>query len=117
MAEKPMSDSSHSAIKFLPLGTIIQEFIIGGRNITLAFPRQEHYQPQSHPYFGETIGRIPNQVSGGRILNLNGRDYDLIKNERGQTTLHGGANGWGKEYGRDRISLRVTRRKRFKLRC
>lgn len=85
-----------SPVKFLPLGAIIQEFKIGGRNITLGFPRQADYETVAHPYFGETIGRIPNRVSDGMVKNLNGRDYSLAQNERGITTLHGGVKGWGK---------------------
>jgi aldose 1-epimerase len=92
-----MQNDSQPAVTFLPLGAIIQHFFIGGHDVTLGFPRQEHYQTQSHPYFGETIGRIPNRISKGKILSLNGRDYDLVKNERESTTLHGGTIGWGKK--------------------
>lgn len=89
--------ASGTPVKFLPLGAIIQEFWIGGRNIVLGFPKQEHYQTQEHPYFGETIGRYANRISNGRIVDLNGRDYDFVRHERGTTTLHGGVMGWGKK--------------------
>jgi aldose 1-epimerase len=84
-----------SPVKFLPLGAIIQEFEIGKRNITLGFPRQTDYETVTHPYYGETIGRIPNRISNGVIKNVNGRDYSLAQNERDITTLHGGVKGWG----------------------
>lgn len=86
-----------SPVKFLPLGAIIQEFWIGSRNIVLGFKTQDEYQSRQHPYFGETIGRIPNRLSDGRITGLNGRDYVFVRNERNATTLHGGVVGWGKQ--------------------
>ena len=88
---------AESPVSFLPLGAIIQSFVIGGYNIVLGFPHQHQYQLTHHPYFGETIGRIPNRISNGRIDDLNGMSYEFVKNERGTTTLHGGVIGWGKK--------------------
>lgn len=86
-----------SPVTFLPLGAVIQEFRISGRNIVLGFLRQQDYQDQKHPYFGETIGRYANRLSTGKVNELNGRDYEFVRNERGITTLHGGTIGWGKK--------------------
>jgi aldose 1-epimerase len=92
-----MSVPTPLPVTFLPLGAIIQSFMLGGRNLVLGFPQQWHYHSIKHPYFGETIGRIPNRLSDGKIHNLNGRDYDFAKNEGQTTTLHGGVEGWGKK--------------------
>jgi len=84
-----------SAFTFLPLGAIIQEFKINGRNIVQGFQTAEQYKKYNGPYFGETIGRIANRVSGAKI-ELNGKSYQLPVNN-GPNSLHGGDSGWGKK--------------------
>ncbi|KAI1489939.1 aldose-1-epimerase [Biscogniauxia mediterranea] len=86
-------------ISLLPLGAIIQSFTVGGINIVQGFPTQEQYVAHNAPYFGETIGRVANRISGARLAGLlNGgerRSYALAANN-GPNTLHGGVRGWGK---------------------
>lgn len=84
------------AVKFLPLGAIIQGFHIGETNIVQGFPKQEHYVTHNAPYFGETIGRVANRIAGAKVENLNGKSVLLAKND-GENTLHGGNVGWGKK--------------------
>jgi aldose 1-epimerase len=79
----------------LPLGAIIQRFSVDGVNIVQGFPTAGDYEAHNAPYFGETIGRVGNRVSGAKINNLNGRSYPLVANN-GPNTLHGGVKGWGK---------------------
>lgn len=86
---------SSKAFTFLPLGAIIQEFIVNGRNIVQGFPTAKLYTQHNAPYFGETIGRIANRVAKAKINDLNGRSYDLPVNN-GPNSLHGGNQGWGK---------------------
>ncbi|KAJ5114624.1 hypothetical protein NUU61_000383 [Penicillium alfredii] len=80
---------------FLPLGAIIQEFRVAGKNIVLGFPTQDHYVKYNTPHYGATIGRVANRLKDGVIHSLNGREYELAKNN-GPNALHGGENGWGK---------------------
>lgn len=87
--------SSENAFTFLPLGAIIQEFKIKGRNIVQGFDTAEQYKKHNGPFFGETIGRIANRVSNAKINDLNGKSYQLAANN-GPNALHGGVNGWGK---------------------
>jgi aldose 1-epimerase len=87
--------SSAKAFTFLPLGAIIQKFTVNGKNIVQSFPTSELYKQYNAPYFGETIGRIANRVSGAKINDLNGKSYPLVANN-GPNSLHGGINGWGK---------------------
>ena len=87
--------SAANAFTFLPLGAIIQEFNISGRNIVQGFPTPDLYKQYNFPYFGETIGRIANRVSNAKINNLNGKSYPLAANN-GPNSLHGGELGWGK---------------------
>jgi len=92
-----MADTKYSdSVSFLPQGGIIQEFRVGGRNIVLGFPSGSSYKTKNSPFFGETIGRVANRISGARINSLNGKSYDLSANN-GPNTLHGGVEGWGKK--------------------
>ncbi|KAJ5718687.1 Glycoside hydrolase-type carbohydrate-binding subgroup [Penicillium malachiteum] len=90
-----MSAPQQAEFTFLPLGAIIQEFRVGGKNIVLGFPTQEHYVQYNTAHYGATIGRVANRLKDGQINNLNGRNYQLVKNN-GPNALHGGEKGWGK---------------------
>jgi aldose 1-epimerase len=68
---------------------------VGGQNIVQNFPTAELYDKHNDPFFGETIGRVANRISGAKINNLNGRSYQLAANN-GPNSLHGGVHGWGK---------------------
>lgn len=87
--------SPTNAFTFLPLGAIIQDFKVNGRSIVQGFPTPELYKQYNFPYFGETIGRIANRVSGAKINELSGKSYQLPVNN-GPNSLHGGNLGWGK---------------------
>lgn len=90
-----MASNLKPSVAFLPLGAIIQEFRVNGVNIVQNFPTTELYQKYNDPFFGETIGRVANRISGAKINNLNGRSYQLTANN-GPNSLHGGKLGWGK---------------------
>ncbi|KAJ6115100.1 Glycoside hydrolase-type carbohydrate-binding subgroup [Penicillium sp. IBT 16267x] len=90
-----MAAPEQAEFTFLPIGAIIQEFRVGGKNIVLGFPTQDHYIKHNTAHFGATIGRVANRIKDGLIHNLNGRDYQLAKNN-GPNALHGGEKGWGK---------------------
>jgi aldose 1-epimerase len=100
---------------FLPLGAIIQSFRIGEVDIVQGFPTADLYKQYNEPYFGETIGRLANRVSGAKINNLNNKSYPLAANN-GPNSLHGGQIGWGKKvfegptnvkrHGRDAIQFK-----------
>jgi aldose 1-epimerase len=86
-----------SSISFVPQGAIIQSITINGKNIVLGFPRASDYKDYNFPYFGETIGRVANRISGAQIDSLNGgKSYKLSQNN-GPCSLHGGPVGWGKQ--------------------
>lgn len=93
-----MTSSKHfsDSFTFLPQGGIIQEFKVGNKNIVLGFPSAASYKTPHNPFFGETIGRVANRVSGAKINDLNGKSYALAANN-GPNSLHGGAAGWGKK--------------------
>lgn len=90
-----MSPQTPAPFQFLPLGAIIQSFLVGKTNIVQGFPKQSHYESHNAPFFGETIGRIANRVKDAKINSLNGKSYALAANN-GANALHGGVKGWGK---------------------
>lgn len=94
----PSATKSSSSFTFIPQGAIIQEFRVGSHNIVQSFPRTQHFKDSeiNTAYFGETIGRTTNRIKDGVIRGLNGKDYELKKNN-GPNGLHGGEFGWGKK--------------------
>jgi aldose 1-epimerase len=89
--------SSQAPFQFLPLGAIIQSFLLSPRNLNIvqAFPKQSQYVAHNEPFFGETIGRVANRLANAKINSLNGKSYSLAANN-GVNALHGGNVGWGK---------------------
>lgn len=90
-----MSAPEQAAFTFLPLGAIIQEFRVGGKNLVLGFPTQDDYVKHNSPHYGATIGRVANRIKDGLIQDLNGQKIQLKQNN-GPNSLHGGEQGWGK---------------------
>ncbi|OOF98521.1 hypothetical protein ASPCADRAFT_204225 [Aspergillus carbonarius ITEM 5010] len=84
-----------TSVKFSSLGAIIQEFKVDGQNIVQGFSTKELYEKHNSPWFGANIGRVANRIKDGVIRNLNGREYQLEKNDP-PNALHGGSRGWGR---------------------
>jgi aldose 1-epimerase len=77
----------------LTWGSIIQDLRLEGHAapLVLGFDNMGDYLTHS-PYFGATPGRNANRIAKGRIT-IDGRTYQLERNERGITHLHGGKDG------------------------
>ncbi|KAI5790716.1 aldose 1-epimerase [Peziza echinospora] len=86
---------SAPAFKFIPRGAILQDFLVGGKNIVLGFRNPEEYLDNPN-YFGAAIGRVANRISSATLKNVNGQDYPLAANN-GKCALHGGPLGWDKK--------------------
>ncbi len=61
-------------------------------NILLSYGNLEGYET-SNTYFGFTVGRFANRIAGGKFT-LEGKEYQLDKNDGGLNTLHSGFNGF-----------------------
>ncbi|MFW5687947.1 MAG: aldose epimerase family protein [Spirochaetota bacterium] len=61
------------------------------QQVTLCYDDLDHYLA-GHPFFGSTVGRVANRISGARF-ELDGTTYELPANERGNL-LHSGAEGF-----------------------
>jgi aldose 1-epimerase len=86
----------------------------GLQRVVLGLETLEHYRQHS-PYFGAIAGRYANRIGNGRFV-LDGRVYDLDRNQAGKHTLHGGARGLGKrpwqlaDHGRAHATFTVVTR-------
>lgn len=58
------------------------------QDVVLGYDTLEGYLEGGN-FHGALIGRYANRIAGGKFT-LGGREYDLTKNEKGVTTLHGG---------------------------
>lgn len=60
-------------------------------NIVLGFEQLDEYA-EHRPYYGATIGRIAGRIAAGKFT-LDGKEYEVAKNENGAHHLHGGLEG------------------------
>ena len=83
----------------LSYGAILRDLTItgasGARKVVIGFDALEPYLQQGG-YFGAIVGRYANRIAGGRFA-LDGHTYELTRNERGRTHLHGGEVGFDKK--------------------
>lgn len=63
------------------------------QDVVLGYDTVEGYE-QGGVHFGATVGRVANRI-GGASFELNGKEYQLTKNDN-QNTLHGGVDYYNK---------------------
>ena len=78
-------------VTVIDFGASVQSIKLRGRELTLGYDELESYLKYRN-YFGATVGRIANRVSGGKFT-LNGKQFNLDKND-GENSLHGGFDGF-----------------------
>lgn len=79
-------------VAILSWGATIQRLRVGGRDVILGFDSCEEYL-QDRRYLGSVVGRFGNRIADGRFT-LDGKTYQLSRNENGVNHLHGGVNGF-----------------------
>ncbi|MDX0423090.1 aldose epimerase family protein [Sinorhizobium medicae] len=95
-------------------GSVIQDLRLDGHAppLVLGFEDFPSY-PAHSSYFGATPGRNANRIGDGRF-SLDGRAYQLERNEKGVTHLHGGSDNIARRnwtiVGRDEdsVTLKIT---------
>ena len=89
---------SGAEARIITWGAVIRDLVVpsaaGPQRVVLGLNSIEDYQKHS-PHFGAVPGRFANRIAGGRF-SLDGKTYQLPRNERGVNTLHGGPHGYGK---------------------
>jgi aldose 1-epimerase len=115
-----LSNSSGMVAKITNYGAMLTQLHVPGKTgqsvgVVLGFDNLPQYLA-GHPYLGPTIGRVGNRIAAGRFT-LDGRSYELARNENGVHHLHGGKKGFDKALwkgepvaGKDQASVRFTYR-------
>jgi aldose 1-epimerase len=95
-AEKVVLTGGGLTASILTFGAVLQDLRLEGHDapLVLGFDDLASYLDHS-PYFGATPGRCANRIGDGRFT-LDGTTYQLERNERGVTHLHGGSDGMGR---------------------
>ena len=80
--------------KILTLGGILQSLTVYGRDVVAGFDTLEDYlMDDSHQ--GEIVGRTCNRI-GNACFSMDGKLFQLAKNDGGKHHLHGGNVGFGR---------------------
>jgi aldose 1-epimerase len=76
-------------------GASLQDFRLDGldRSLVLGSPLFDAY-PARMRHYGAIAGPVANRIAGGQFT-IDGRTYELERNEKGITTLHGAGTGTG----------------------
>lgn len=77
-------------------GAVIQDLRLDGHDkpLVIGFEEYDDY-PNYSSYFGATPGRCANRIAEGKF-EIDGKSYQLERNENGVTHLHGGSDGIAK---------------------
>jgi aldose 1-epimerase len=95
-------------------GATLQDLRLDGHapSLVLGFDTFDPY-PAHSPFFGATVGRFANRIAQGQFR-LDGRTYQLDRNQQGVHHLHGGSKGIGKrvwgiaDRGADFVRFEIT---------
>ncbi len=95
-----LANRSGLEVDILNYGAIIRAIRVPDKtgkltDVTLGFSSVEDYS-KCTSYIGATVGRTAGRIRGGKFA-LDGKDYQLSKNENGKTTLHGGFEGFNRK--------------------
>ena len=88
-----IENSSGTAVDIITYGATVNSIFTADRNgdkadIIMGFDTIEGHEKLSN-YQGMTVGRYANRIADGKFT-LDGTVYDLVRNEKGITCLHGG---------------------------
>ncbi len=82
--------------ELLNYGAILRKLILpDGCDVVLGYEKIEDYFVNG-PYYGTTVARNANRI-GGSAFDLNGKHYELEKNDNGHNNLHSGSETLAKK--------------------
>lgn len=92
-----LKNKSGASVEITNYGGIIKSIFVPDRDgkladVTLGYNDVTGYIPCAG-YLGALIGRVGNRIKAGKFT-LNGKEYQLAKNEGGKNHLHGGDKGF-----------------------
>ena len=87
-----LKNSSGTTAKIITYGARLTSWIFSGVDVVLGYDNIAAYEKDS-AYKGAIVGRCANRI-GDAKYELNGKVYQLDKNDNGKNHLHGGFNGF-----------------------
>ncbi len=90
--------SSEVELQLLPVGATIYQIKTKNKNgefknICISHENVEEYSSGNKSYLGVTAGRVAGRIEGGKF-ELDGKSYELAKNNNNKHNLHGGNVGF-----------------------
>ena len=91
--EFTVTNDHNVVLKLLSRGATLAEWRVPDKDgkmddVVFGFDDVAGYESKGNGYFGATVGRVANRIAGGKF-ELNGKEYNLEKNDK-PNTLHGG---------------------------
>lgn len=83
-------------VSFITYGATLTNLLFGGKDVVLGYNSLEDYLNDTAS-ISVTVGRYANRIAGG-MFELNGKTYDVGRNEKGIAHLHGGSEGFQKQH-------------------
>lgn len=105
-----LTNASGTAAQIITYGARLTRWNFNGVNVVLGYDNIAAYEKDA-AYKGAIVGRCANRI-GGASFELNGKIYQLDKNDGGKNHLHGGFNGferkiWSAEITSEGLKLSV----------
>lgn len=96
-----MTNDNGMVVKISNFGAVINAIIVPDKDgnmadVALGFDEVSGYEADSCPYFGALVGRYGNRIADGKFT-IDGKTYQVTKNENGITCLHGGKIGFNRK--------------------
>ena len=90
-----LKNSFGTTAKIITYGARLQSWIFKNVNVVLGYDTVAEYEADDS-YKGAIVGRCANRIGGAKFT-LNGKNYNLDKNDAGKNHLHGGFKGTEKK--------------------
>jgi aldose 1-epimerase len=99
--EITLRNQAGAVAKILTYGAVVRDLMMPKpdgtmQRVVLGLETLEDYITHS-PHFGAIAGRYANRIAGGRFV-LDGVMHQLPLNQEGRHSLHGGGQGFGKDF-------------------
>lgn len=85
-----LKNSHGTIVKIITYGARVNSWIFNGVDIVLGYDNIAAYEKDS-AYIGAIVGRCANRIANA-CFELNGKTYQIDKNDAGKNHLHGGSN-------------------------
>ncbi len=90
-----LKNSIGTTVKIISYGARVASWIFKGVEVVLGYETVAEYEADD-TYKGAVVGRCANRI-GGAKFELNGKIFEIDKNDGGKNHLHGGFNGFEKK--------------------